>query len=79
MGVFMKKNWYRLRGLLRKEMLQILRDPSSIGIAFLLPLILLLLFGYGVSLDARAVPVALVVENPSPEAASFTGAFADSP
>lgn len=69
----------RLRGLLRKELLQILRDPSSIGIAFLLPLILLLLFGYGVSLDARAVPVALVVENPSPEAASFAGAFAASP
>jgi ABC-2 type transport system permease protein len=68
----------RLRGLLRKELIQILRDPSSIGIAFLLPLILLLLFGYGVSLDARAVPVALVVENPSPAAASFVGAFAES-
>ena len=70
---------YRLRGLLRKELLQIIRDPSSIGIAFLLPLVLLLLFGYGVSLDARAVPVALVIENPSPETASFAGLFTNSP
>ena len=71
--------WQRLRGLLRKETLQIVRDPSSIGIAFVLPLILLLLFGYGVSLDARKVPIALVIEQPSPDTAGFAGAFAQSP
>ena len=43
----------RLRGMIRKESLQVLRDPSSIAIAFVMPLVLLLLFGYGVSLDAR--------------------------
>jgi ABC-2 type transport system permease protein len=69
----------RLRGLLRKEMLQILRDPSSIAIAFVLPLVLLLIFGYGVSLDARRVPVALVVENPTAQATSFAAAFERSP
>lgn len=69
----------RLRGMIRKEFLQIWRDPSSIAIAFLLPLVLLLIFGYGVSLDAQDVPVALVVEEPSPETASFTAAFAESP
>ena len=46
-------NWMRLRGLMRKEAYEILRDPSSIAIAFVLPLVLLLIFGYGVSLDAR--------------------------
>jgi ABC-2 type transport system permease protein len=69
----------RLRGLLRKEFLQILRDPSAIAIAFLLPAVLLLLFGYGVSLDAKNIPVALVVENPDPLAASFIGKFVQSP
>ncbi len=69
----------RLRGMVRKETLQIIRDPSSIAIAFVLPLILLLLFGYGISLDARHVPLALVVETPSPEAASFTASFLQSP
>lgn len=69
----------RLRGLLRKEFLQIRRDTSSIAIAFLLPAMLLLLFGYGVSLDARNVPVALVVEQPSNATASFTARFMQSP
>ncbi len=65
----------RMRGLIRKEFLQILRDPSSIAIAFLMPVLLLLLFGYGVSLDAEHVPIALVVENPSPDTTSFTSGF----
>ena len=68
----------RLRGLMRKEFLQIMRDPSSIGIAFLMPLVLLLLFGYGVSLDSENIPVALVVEQPSADTASFTAAFHES-
>jgi ABC-2 type transport system permease protein len=65
----------RLGGLVRKEFLQIFRDPSSIAIAFLMPLVLLLLFGYGVSLDSESIPVALVVEQPSADTASFTAAF----
>ena len=69
------KSGMRLRGLFRKEFLQIFRDPSSIAIAFLMPVILLLLFGYGVSLDSESIPVALVVEQPSADTASFTAAF----
>jgi len=65
----------RLRGLMRKEFLQILRDPSSIAIAFLMPVVLLLLFGYGVSLDAEQVPITLVVEQPSADTAGFTEGF----
>lgn len=65
----------RLRALIRKDFLQILRDPSSIAIAFLLPVTLLLLFGYGISLDAEHVPIALVVEEPTAETAGLTGAF----
>jgi len=68
----------RLRGLLRKEFLQVLRDPSSIAIAFVLPVFLLLLFGYGVSMDSKHVPIGLVIERPSAEAQSFAGAFARS-
>lgn len=65
----------RLRGLIRKEFLQIVRDPSSIAIAFLMPFFLLLLFGYGVSLDADRVPIALVAEAPSPDSADFMAAL----
>jgi ABC-2 type transport system permease protein len=69
----------RLRGLLRKEFIQIWRDPSALAIAFLLPAVLLLIFGYGVSLDARNVKLALVVQRPGALAASFTSQFAHSP
>jgi len=65
----------RLAGMIRKESLQILRDPSSIAIAFVMPLVLLLLFGYGVSLDARHIPLAMVVEQPDATSASLVGAF----
>jgi ABC-2 type transport system permease protein len=58
----------RLAGFLRKEALQIRRDPSSIALALVMPIVLLFLFGYGVSLDAENVPVAIVMEHPSPQA-----------
>lgn len=61
----------RLKALVRKEFLQIVRDPSSIAIAFLMPLFLLLLFGYGVSLDADHVPVAVVAEQPTADTRDF--------
>jgi ABC-2 type transport system permease protein len=65
----------RLRGLVRKEFLQIVRDPSSIAIAFLMPVFLLLLFGYGVSLDSENVPVAIVIEDPTPDTAALAAVF----
>lgn len=74
-----KARGMRLRGLIRKEFIQIVRDPSSIAIAFVLPLVLLLIFGYGVSLDAKNVPVGIVVDQPSPQTSAFSGSFEQSP
>lgn len=68
-------NPIRVKALLYKEMLQILRDPSSIALAFIMPIILLLLFGYGISLDPKQLPVAFVIENPSPQASDFLARF----
>jgi ABC-2 type transport system permease protein len=55
------------------------RDPSSILIAFVLPLILLFLFGYGVSLDARQVRLGVVMEDSSPEARRLAASFQATP
>ena len=55
-----------------------IRDPSSIALGVVLPLLLILLFGYGLSLDAHHVPVAVVMEDHSPSAQSLFGAFAGS-
>ena len=68
----------RLRGLMRKERYQILRDPSSIAIAFLMPVFLLFIFGYGISLDTEHVPVAVVVEQHDRDADSLAARFAGS-
>jgi ABC-2 type transport system permease protein len=68
----------RLKGLVIKEFLQIWRDPSSLSIAFVLPVVLLLLFGYGVSLDAKHVPLGWVIDKSTPETSSFSAAFARS-
>jgi len=69
------KSVMRLRGLMRKEFFQIVRDPSSIAIAFLMPMFLLLLFGYGVSLDSEHVPLAIVIEQPGPDTSDFASSF----
>jgi ABC-2 type transport system permease protein len=69
----------RLLGLLRKEFLQIVRDPSSIAIALVMPIVLLVLIGYGISLDARGVKFGVVDENRSVESAGFYEAFATTP
>ena len=65
----------RYKGMIRKEWLQILRDPSSIAIAFLMPVVLLFLFGYGVSLDAKNIPLGLVIDQPDSNTASFSASF----
>ncbi len=66
-------NLQRLRGLIRKEFIQILRDPSAIAMAFFMPVLLLSLFGYGVSLNSSHVPVAVVVDQPTGESSAFIG------
>jgi ABC-2 type transport system permease protein len=68
----------RVLALIRKEMLQILRDPSTFLIAGVLPLVLLFIFGTGVSLDLRRIKVAVVVEAPTPEANSLLIAYRNS-
>ena len=65
----------RIWALVRKEGLQVLRDPSSIAIGIVLPVILILLFGYGLSLDVKHVPVAIVMEEPSPDASELAAGF----
>jgi ABC-2 type transport system permease protein len=69
----------RLRGILRKEVLQILRDPSSIALAIVLPLVLLFIFGYGLSLDAENVPIAIVLKDNGSAARDLGARFDLSP
>ncbi len=47
----------RLLAIARKETVQIFRDARSLIIVVLMPAVLVLLFGYGVSLDLKGLPV----------------------
>jgi len=69
----------RVFALVRKEGYQIVRDPSSIVIGVVMPLLLILLFGYALSLDVKNVPVAVVLEDPSPDATQLAARFRLSP
>ncbi len=72
-------SWRRLRALCWKETLQIFRDPSSILIAFFMPLLMLFVFGYGINLDFSRLRIGLWVEDSGAEAAAFTAALTGSP
>ncbi|MBU0965486.1 MAG: ABC transporter permease [Proteobacteria bacterium] len=75
----MKDRLRRMKALITKEFVQVMRDPSSLLIAFVLPMILLFLFGYGVSLDAKRLRIGVAVEDSGEEAASLAAAFVASP
>ena len=68
-----------MRALVVKEFYQILYDPSSILISVVLPIILLFLYGFGVSLDLNTVNIGLVLEDSSPAAQSFAQSLIGSP
>jgi ABC-2 type transport system permease protein len=69
----------RLVALCRKESFQIVRDPSSVVIAFALPVALLMIFGYGVNLDAARIRVGVLVEDSSADAARFVATLGAAP
>lgn len=69
----------RLFGLVLKESLQIVRDPSALLIAFVLPVILLFLFANAISLDVEGVRLGLVVEDDSEVARDLASFYTATP
>jgi len=74
-----RAKWRRIWALTRKETRQILRDPSSIAIGIAFPLMMILLFGYGLSLDVTKVSVAVIDNDASADSTALIGAFRLSP
>lgn len=69
----------RIHALVKKEIIQMFRDTSSIMTAFVIPLIFLFIYGTGVSLDYNNLHLALVLEDSSPLPRSFGDALTYSP
>ena len=72
-------SWHRLRALITKETRQLLRDRSNLMVGLFLPVVLILIFGYGLSFDIKNAPIAIVTEDPSPTAQDVVAGFYLSP
>lgn len=69
----------RLVALTRKETRQMLRDRSNLVVGLLLPVVLILLFGYGLSFDVKDARVTVVLEDSSPAARNIVAGLQGSP
>jgi ABC-2 type transport system permease protein len=65
----------RLRSLIRKEFIQIWRDPRTLYITFAIPVVQLFLLGYTATSDVRNVPLAVFDQDRSPEARRLLDAY----
>ena len=68
-------NLRRTRAMARKELLHIVRDPQSLMAALTQPLLVLLLFGYALSLDVDRIPTMIYDANRTAESRNLVLAF----
>src|SRR5579883_2557529 len=68
-------NFRRTRAIFRKELLHILRDPRSLVAALLQPLIMLLIFGWALSLDVDRIPTYVYDQSNTPQSRDLIHAF----
>jgi ABC-2 type transport system permease protein len=65
----------RLMAVAKKEAREILRDPITLGIAIVLPLLMMFLFSYAITLDVKEIALAVVDEDNSPESREYVASF----
>ncbi|MDX1493389.1 MAG: ABC transporter permease [Longimicrobiales bacterium] len=69
---------YRLLAVARKEWIQLRRDSRSMILAFLLPLFLLLFFGYAITWDVDDIRIAVLDESRTAESRALVDALESS-
>ncbi len=69
----------RYLAVARKELTHVLRDPRALGIAIGLPMLLLLLFGFALTLDVDRVPLVIWDQSQTPASRALIADFAGSP
>jgi ABC-2 type transport system permease protein len=68
-------NVSRLLTMARKEFLHVWRDPRALGIAIVLPMIMLMIFGYALTLDVDRVPLAVWDQSRTPQSRELVARF----
>jgi ABC-2 type transport system permease protein len=65
----------RVVAVARKETREILRDPVTLGIAIGLPVLMMVLFTYAITLDVREIRLALLDQDGTPESREYVAGF----
>ncbi len=65
----------RIRAVAKKEIIQILRDPRSLMVVLLMPLMQMALLGYGVNMDIKHVPICVFDREGSQQSQALFKAF----
>lgn len=65
----------RLFSIIRKEFIQIFRDPRTLALIIVMPIIQLFLLGYAATTDVRNIPIAIWDQSRSPESRALLDAF----
>lgn len=65
----------QLRALIKKEFLQIRRDPRTLGIILFMPVVMLILYGYAINFDIRHIGVVVYDEDSSMQSREFVNTF----
>jgi ABC-2 type transport system permease protein len=68
----------RLLPIIRKEFIHIIRDPRTLAVMFITPLIQLILFGYAATSDVRNIPLAVFDQDRSPQSRHLIESFVES-
>lgn len=71
-------NFRRLWAVARKEALHIRRDPRSLGLAIGIPMLMIVLFGYALTLDVDQVPIVVWDQSGTPASRDFVAQFTGS-
>ena len=65
----------RLLSIIRKEFIQIFRDPRTLGLILVMPIVQLFLLGYAATTDVKNVPIAVLDQSRTPESRALLDAF----
>lgn len=65
----------KLSGMIKKEIYHIIRDKQTLAITILLPVIMLLLYGYALTLDLSDVKTRIIDNDKTPVSRNFTTKF----
>lgn len=71
-------DFHRIRAVIRKEAHEIARDPVTIWISLLMPLVMLFLFGYAITLDVKDIPLGVWDADRTPQSRDLIDAFSQS-